>query len=490
MMKSFKRVTVGRSFAAAFALPALLLLAAAPARGQWTTNSAAATTSTGDAVGVGTASPANALTVRKDQAYNAAVGVPSMTQVQVRNDHGSGFASFSLWSGTERGRVQFNAGNPNLFLTSRGNIPLYLGTNDSIRMTLDGNTGHVGVGTTAPANALHVNSAFGPGYVRVSGAGLGAINFQDAGAPADQQLYQWRSEGGVFRMALSNDAGTALVRQNILVASPAGNVGVGTGAPESALHVSGASRPALTVSDSGVARLRLFKTNGGQSDLSHNASFDGTGWSLDNAAAGGSSLSLGDGFVAVNQWTAGAGYRAAGTPFYINSAGKVGIGTTSPQKALDVVGDLRATGDITGGTISATYQDVAEWVPSKQKLSAGTVVVLDTAETNHVVASGSAYDTKVAGVVSAEPGVILGVAGEGKVKVATTGRVRVRADASRGAIQVGDLLVTSDVGGVAMKSVPVDLGGVRLHRPGTIIGKALEPLAEGAGEILVLLSLQ
>jgi hypothetical protein len=41
-----------------------------------------------------------------------------------------------------------------------------------------------------------------------------------------------------------------------------------------------------------------------------------------------------------------------------------------------------------------------------------------------------------------------------------------------------------------MKSVPVDLGGISIHRPGTIIGKALEPLASGVGEILVLLSLQ
>ena len=93
-------------------------------------------------------------------------------------------------------------------------------------------------------------------------------------------------------------------------------------------------------------------------------------------------------------------------------------------------------------------------------------------------------------MVSAEPGVILGTGGEGKVKVATTGRVRVKVNATRGAIKVGDLLVTSDADGVAMKSMPVDLGGTPIHRPGTIIGKALEALESGTGEILVLLSLQ
>jgi hypothetical protein len=165
------------------------------------------------------------------------------------------------------------------------------------------------------------------------------------------------------------------------------------------------------------------------------------------------------------------------------SAGQFGANTGG--------GNYSFPGDVTvAGNIGAKYQDVAEWVPSVQKLAPGTVVVLDSSRTNHVLASASAYDTKVAGVVSAEPGVILGVAGEGKVKVATTGRVKVKADASRGAIKVGDLLVTSDVEGVAMKSVPVDLGGTQIHRPGTIIGKALESLDKGTGEILVLLSLQ
>jgi hypothetical protein len=76
------------------------------------------------------------------------------------------------------------------------------------------------------------------------------------------------------------------------------------------------------------------------------------------------------------------------------------------------------------------------------------------------------------------------------VLVATTGRVKVKVDATSGPIQIGDLLVTSEREGFAMKSVPVEIGGVRIHRPGTLIGKALEPLEKGTGEILVLLSLQ
>jgi hypothetical protein len=142
------------------------------------------------------------------------------------------------------------------------------------------------------------------------------------------------------------------------------------------------------------------------------------------------------------------------------------------------------------GTLNAKYQDVAEWVESSQKLEAGTVVALDPSKSNQVLASSEAYDTRVAGVISAQPGISLGESGEGKVLVATTGRVKVKVDATRAPIQIGDLLVTSDVAGVAMKSEPIIISGRRMHAPGTLIGKALEPLEKGTGEILVLLSLQ
>ena len=169
----------------------------------------------------------------------------------------------------------------------------------------------------------------------------------------------------------------------------------------------------------------------------------------------------------------------------LKNDGNVGIGTANPVAKLDVDGDIRVSGNI-----NAKYQDVAEWVPTTQKLQAGTVVVLAAGERNHVAASTTAYDTRVAGVVSAQPGIALGEAGEGKALVATTGRVKVKVDATQAPVEVGDLLVTSDHEGYAMKSEPVLIGKRRFHAPGTIVGKALEPLAGGTGEILVLLSLQ
>ena len=169
----------------------------------------------------------------------------------------------------------------------------------------------------------------------------------------------------------------------------------------------------------------------------------------------------------------------------ITPAGFVGIGTTAPTAMLHVAGDA-----VVDGNLAAKYQDVAEWVESGEVLTPGTVVVVDAASHNAVKASSKAYDVTVAGAVSAQPGLILGEKSATKSLVAQSGRVRIKVDASYGAVKAGDLLVTSPTAGYAMVSKPVKVQGAEMHRPGTILGKALESLPSGKGEILVLLTLQ
>jgi hypothetical protein len=241
-----------------------------------------------------------------------------------------------------------------------------------------------------------------------------------------------------------------------------GKIGIGTTTPYNMLHTKTNDAPNHLVVDSG-------STTG---QLSEVAFFDRGVFKWELAKTPDNHFGIYD--------SAAGQYRV-----FVKNDGNVGIGTITPTAKLHVAGDISAT-----GTIFAKYQDVAEWVPTRQSLEAGTVVILDSSLANHVLASSSAYDTRVAGVVSAKPGLILGEGGDGKVMVATTGRVRIKVDATRAPIRVGDLLVTSEREGYAMRSEPVDLGGTRLHRPGTLIGKALESLASGTGEILVLLSLQ
>ena len=326
--------------------------------------------------------------------------------------------------------------------------------------------GDVGVGTSAPAFRLDVRG--------------GQINAGGGLCLAGVCKSSWGEVVGGVSSSQWTTSGTS-------VHYSSGSVGVGTNAPSTALEVQAADST-LTLSQAGAAgKVTLQAVLGTDMHLSANARGGVGGWSRFNAAQPSWNIftSPSADFMGIRRAAPGAGAVAWTDVMRINGLGNVGLGTNAPATRLHVVGDVTVDGNI-----AAKFQDVAEWVPSTQELAAGTVVVLDGSRSNHVLASTAAYDTRVAGVVSARPGLVLGEGGAGRVMVATTGRVRVKVDATRGAIKVGDLLVSSGVEGVAMKSVPVDLAGTPIHRPGTIIGKALEPLERGAGEILVLLSLQ
>lgn len=324
-------------------------------------------------------------------------------------------------------------------------------------------SGNVGIGTTTPASRLDVadsgHNTFSARFVQSNAAASNGIFVQTKTASAnDTALHVLTNAGATVGMSLRNN----------------GNLGVGTASPATkldvggSLHVSGVCGGGVPNVQGGYMSWNQKSCGGGEVDFINHQGGGAGGFWFANTANGSTLSSL----------------------MFINGNGNVGIGNDAPAAKLDVTGNVNVSGTITGGSIEAKYQDLAEWVPARGELPAGTVVVLDPEESNRVMASSTSYDTGVAGVVSAEPGIILGEAGEGKVKVATTGRVRVKVDATRSPVRIGDLLVTSDVEGVAMKSEPLVVGGRKMHSPGTIIGKALEPLAKGVGEILVLLSLQ
>ena len=137
--------------------------------------------------------------------------------------------------------------------------------------------------------------------------------------------------------------------------------------------------------------------------------------------------------------------------------------------------------------------DVAEYFPTPEDPEPGTVMVIDPAGGSKLRSSTNAYDTTVAGIVSTAPGVSLGTNGDGndgEKLIAVAGRVPCKVDASYAPITPGDLLTTSDTPGHAMKAQPVEIGGIEIYRPGTAIGKALEPFGTGTGTIEVLVTLQ
>ena len=154
----------------------------------------------------------------------------------------------------------------------------------------------------------------------------------------------------------------------------------------------------------------------------------------------------------------------------------------------DGVAAVRAL-DILGGADLAEPFDVSEThtpVP-------GMVVSIDPEHAGDLRVSTEAYDTKVAGIISGanglSPGMTMrdenGLHVDGKHPVAMTGRVWCYADASELEIKPGDRLTTSATPGHAMRADDVKLA------PGSVIGKAMTPLAKGEkGLVLVLVNLQ
>ena len=141
------------------------------------------------------------------------------------------------------------------------------------------------------------------------------------------------------------------------------------------------------------------------------------------------------------------------------------------------------------GVIRLPNADCAEdfAVSAGVDLAAGEVVVLGS--DGRIERSSRAYDTRVAGVVSGagdtRPGIVLGRGGRrrDRLPVALIGRVECRVDAGFGTIEVGDLLATSPRPGHAMKAADRD------RAFGALLGKAMRPLADGAGVIPVLVTL-
>ncbi|HKV34972.1 MAG TPA: hypothetical protein VJP89_11635 [Pyrinomonadaceae bacterium] len=346
--------------------------------------------------------------------------------------------------------------------------------------------GSLGIGTTAPTARLHVDG----GAIRLSSTAAGQTPFQLYSYSNSDSL--WLSSGNATKSEIHLSVAHAVDFDRSLAMQYTPGT---TGAVGGILRVGQLSKNAATFTHgatafhtNGIERLRINSAgNVGIGTTTPSFRLDVQGGAIN--ASGGLCMN-GD---CRTTWPSGGGtsqWITSGSSIVYND-GNVGIGVSSPTSKLHVAGDGRVTGNfVVDGNIAAKYQDVAEWVPAATQISVGTVVVLDATTSNHVISSNTSYDTRVAGVISAQPGITLGEKSDNKVLVATTGRVRVKVDATNGPIQIGDLLVTGNREGFAMKSLPVEIGGVRMHRPGTLIGKALEPLASGTGEILVLLSLQ
>jgi hypothetical protein len=244
-------------------------------------------------------------------------------------------------------------------------------------------------------------------------------------------------------------------------------------------------RVTITSNNAGLFRLssmRLLSYRWGDQGLGSENSFPYAWDANRNIAFGASAVANGVVTIGSNTTVASGGlyfgtdsnlYRSGANQLKTDDSlvvsGNVGIATSSSATyRLDINGSVRLSGDIKiGGKIDIGPGDVAEEFYTDRDYPAGTVLVMDDNGYKSARACTKKYDSTVIGVISEDPGLVIGkINGKYKAPVALTGVIKVRVNNAGGKIHQGDLLTTSAITGEAMRADEPKIG--------TIIGKALE----------------
>lgn len=330
-------------------------------------------TAAGD-MGIGTGSPAQTLHVAGTARIATAVGTPtSITGRNAAGDVGNvtlgtGLSltagTLSVTGGTNEWDLTGNAGtNPATnFIGTSDAQPLVIRTSnvEQLRVTA---AGDVGIGTTTPAQSLHVqgtariatavgtptgitgrNAAGDIGNITLgSGLSLTAGVLNTTADNAD-----WNLTGNTGTNPATNFIGTGDAQPLVIRTSntekvrvtAAGNVGIGTASPAFTLDVSGgikASNDVLTASGSGAATVwNSINAGQGETELINYRGTGGGGFRFFTAAPG----------VVPS--------ASVGELMRITGAGNVGIGTSNPSTKLNVNGgSLTVSTDATTPNIAA-----------------------------------------------------------------------------------------------------------------------------------------
>lgn len=256
--------------------------------------------------GIGIASPAEKLHVYDPASDN------HLAKIRVQGGATSGYGELGIQSGY----VRLFANGTITYAANATNTYWYTNSNSSMALNPTG----LGIGTTSPSKKLHVS---GDSQFDAGGSGQTILVGRASGQPSIKA--QTDNGGHLILDSTSNFMSlNHYVGQNIVLANGGGNVGIGTTSPAKQLQVRG-SAPWIRIEESSASNKRL--------DL----------WVDPSSAIA---------YIAANQSAQQLSFQTASTDrIRILNNGYVGVGTTSPNRNLHVIGQFAI--DNSAGTPTA-----------------------------------------------------------------------------------------------------------------------------------------
>jgi len=260
--------------------------------------------------------------------------------------------------------------------------------------------------------------------------------------------------------------------------------GLGYGVRGTTTSTSGAGVSGQATSNTGGA-YGVFGNSTSPNGTGVLATSNGTGIQVNGGSVGAAITASAGAGVTVSATTAGITVTTSATANATNAIAIFQQGGTNKARI-----DTQGKGYFNGGT-AVSGADFAESVvtarPAKE-YEPGDVIVIDVKGERRFALSSSPNSKLVAGVYATKPGVLAGtgdVAGgatraDTEIPMAIVGIVPCKVCDENGAIEAGDLLVSSSTPGHAMKAPENPAAG-------TVVGKALANLGKGSGKIEVLL---